>query len=130
MKVKNLIKSANVSIIKPEWIHACVKHSTLLPFKPKHMLHANQEMQEQFEREFTSYGDGFYALYNDPAEYNEMEIPEQRLDAVIDSWGRSWFDSIPSELRETLGGLPQYRYYGCLFFVYDSTDYDPAYNGR
>ena len=62
IKVASLIKSSEVDIIRPVWILDCLSQSDgefLLPFEPRHMLHATEEAEAKAALATDAFGDSF-----------------------------------------------------------------------
>ena len=115
-----------MNVIKPLWVAECYKHAEAtngqaeaIPLKPRYMLHANEQTQAEFKKEFDRFGDSFYK-YASP-----LEILEIMKDVDVSTSDASISDDQIRALEAELGlELPWSMFHGYTMLMVDVFDKD------
>jgi len=59
IKVQNLMKRADIDIVHPKWLLACVAEGKLLPCEPKYMLYTTEETKSNMLLHIDKYGESY-----------------------------------------------------------------------
>eukprot|EP00929_Paragymnodinium_shiwhaense_P090125 TRINITY_DN50336_c0_g1_i1.p1 TRINITY_DN50336_c0_g1~~TRINITY_DN50336_c0_g1_i1.p1 ORF type:complete len:939 (-),score=205.44 TRINITY_DN50336_c0_g1_i1:140-2860(-) len=91
LRAQNLAKTAQVDIVKYQYLFQCVDAGRMLPQQPRHMLSSGPELQKRFSQAFDKWGDAFYEAatieglkeaLEDIAERESTGISQDLVDAL------------------------------------------------
>jgi DNA ligase-4 len=124
LKVRNLINTYPVDIIRPEWVLSCVEQKEIVPLRPKYMLFASARTEAEFERNYSRFGDGYYQDYRNGRELMDVarSVDRDLVTAEVAGWPRDWLDiRAPDGFKQAWDGLKTQALSDFHFYLYGQT---------